>query len=221
MNEWNIQSRAHVCEACSRPFADQQAYRTVLFEEGKELRRSDICEACAQKAGDLRTRAGFISQWQGSYEAPPAQAPDPIQKETAETLLRKLIEQNDPQHAPAAYILAVMLERKRLLKVKEQIKHDGRRVFVYEHPKTGDLFTIADPDLRLDQLEMVQRDVAQLLERGLNSVPGGEPGSPAPAAAQSEAAGGEPVSTVEHETAPVPPERETAPQPAEETAPAN
>lgn len=197
MNEWNIQSRAHVCETCHQPFADKQPYRTVLFEEGKDLRRSDICETCAQKAGDPRTRVGFISQWQGTYEAPPAQAPDPIQKETAETLLRKLIEQNDPQHAPAAYILAVMLERKRLLRVKEQLKRDGQRVFVYEHPKTGDIFMIADPDLHLDQLEVVQRDVAQLLEHGLNAAP-----------AQTAA----PVAVVEDET---------APQSAEATAPAN
>jgi hypothetical protein len=83
-------------------------------------------------------------------------------------LLRKLIEQNDPLHAAAAYILAVMLERKRILKVKEQLKRDGHRVFVYEHPKTGDIFTIADPDLHLNQLEAVQRDVAQLLEHGMN-----------------------------------------------------
>jgi hypothetical protein len=82
--------------------------------------------------------------------------------------LRKLIEQNDPRYAPAAYILAVMLERKRILKVKEQITRDGQRVFVYEQPKTGDIFTIADPDLHLNQLEAVQRDVAMLLEQGLN-----------------------------------------------------
>jgi len=93
---------------------------------------------------------------------------EPIQKDTAETLLRKLIEQNDPQHAPAGFILAVMLERKRILKVKEQIVREGRRVFIYEQPRTGDIFTIADPDLRMDQLEQVQRDVAQLLEHGLN-----------------------------------------------------
>jgi len=93
---------------------------------------------------------------------------DAIQKETAETLLRKLIEQDDPRYLPAAFILAVMLERKRILKVKEQIVRDGRRVFIYEQPGTGDIFTIADPDLRLDQLEAVQRDVASLLEHGLN-----------------------------------------------------
>ena len=102
---------------------------------------------------------------------------DPIHKDTAETLLRKLIEQNDPRYAPAGYILAVMLERKRVLKVKEQIVSDGKRVFIYEQPGTGDVFTIADPDLRLDQLEAVQRDVAALLEHGLN------PPAPAPVAA--------------------------------------
>ena len=96
---------------------------------------------------------------------------DAIQKETAETVLRKLIEQNEPRYAPAAYILAVMLERKRILKVKEQIIRDGQRVFIYEQPKTGDIFTIADPALHLNQLEEVQRDVAQLLEHGLNPPP--------------------------------------------------
>ena len=168
MNERNIQSRAHACEACSQAFADQQPYRTVLFEDAKELRRSDICEPCAQKDGDARSRNGFISQWNGTYEAPPAHPVEAIQKETAETVLRKVIAENDPRYAPAAYILAVMLERKRILKVKEQFKRDGQRIFIYEHPKTGDIFTIADPNLHLDQLEQVQRDVAQLLEPSVN-----------------------------------------------------
>ena len=171
MNDWNIQSRAHACEACTQPFADKQPYHTVLFEEAKELRRSDICEPCAQKTGSPRKRSGFISQWNGIYEAPPAQPVDAIQKDTAETILRKLVEQNDPRYAAAGYILAVMLERKRILRVKEQIKRDGQRIFIYEHPKTGDIFAIADPALHLDQLEQVQQDVASLLEHGLNPPP--------------------------------------------------
>ena len=171
MNEWNIQSRAHTCEACIRPFADRQPYHTLLYDEKvDQLRRMDVCDACwqAQFSEGARERKGFISHWQGVYEVPPPQAPDPILKETAETLLRKLIEQNDPHFAPAAFILAVMLERKRILKIKEQIQRDGQRVFVYEQPRTGDIFTIVDPGLHLDQLEQVQHDVAALLEHGLN-----------------------------------------------------
>jgi len=183
MNDWNIQSRAAACEACAQPFTDRQALHTLLFDEHVEnLRRMDICEACwqSQFSEGARERKGFISHWQSIYEAP-APATDAIHKDTAETLLRKLIEQNDPRYAPAGYILAVMLERKRVLKVKEEVVRDGKRVFVYEQPRTGDVFTIADPALRLDQLEEVQRDVAALLENGLNAPPTpGETPIPAP-----------------------------------------
>ncbi len=202
MNEWNIQSRAHACEACQQPFADKQPYHTLLFEEKSGLRRSDICDPCRQKqlAEKTENEAGFISHWQGVFEVPPPVA-EAIQKETAETLLRKLIEQNDPAHAPAAYILAVMLERKRLLKVKEQIKRDGQRIFVYEHPKTGDIFAIVDPDLHLDQLQQVQQDVANLLEHGLNP--------PAPAT-ENPPAGNEPAPVEPVAAEPTPLEPATA-----------
>jgi hypothetical protein len=190
MNEWNIQSRAHACEACAKAFTDKQTYHTLLSEEKAAFRRLDVCDDCwqAQYSQGARERKGFISYWQGVYEAPPPPN-DPIQKETAESLLRKLIELNDPRHVPACYILAVMLERKRLLKVREQFTRDGQRVFIYEQPKTGDLLTVVDPALRLDQLEQVQRDVAALLEHGLNppamhpdaggAVAGQSPGAPA------------------------------------------
>ena len=82
-----------------------------------------------------------------------------------------------------------MLERKRLLKVKEQLIRDGQRVFIYEQPATGDVFTIIDPALQLNQLEQVQRDVAALLEHGLNPPAADVPTTPAeaaPAAAPSE-----------------------------------
>src|ERR1041385_4181286 len=185
MNEWNIQSRATACESCAQPFADKQSLHTLLFDEAPELRRMDVCDTCWQNqfSRGARDRKGFLSHWQTIYEAPTPQV-DAIHKDTAETLLRKLIEQNDPRYAPAGYILAVMLERKRILKVKEQIVRDGKRVFIYEQPKSGDVFTIVDPDLHLDQLEQVQRDVAALLEHGLNPPP--PPPEPPPAAPRSE-----------------------------------
>jgi hypothetical protein len=168
MIEWNIQSRAPACRACSQPFMDQQVYHTVLFDARQAYERTDVCESCwsAQYGEGATSRKGFISHWQGLFEIPVV-APEPIRKENAETLLRKLIERSEPRFGAAMYILAVMLERKRILKVKDQLSQDGRRTFIYEHPRSGDLFTIADPDLRLDQLEAVQRDVADLLERGL------------------------------------------------------
>jgi hypothetical protein len=180
MNDWNIQSRAHACSACEQPFADQSVCHTLLFEEGADLRRQDLCQRCweLEHGKDVRAHRGFLSHWQGEFEKPPPPS-EPIQKESAETLLRKLVELDDPRYIPAGYILAVMLERKRQLRVKEQVQREGRRVFVYEHAKTGEVFTIVDPDLQLTQLEAVQRDVAFLLEHGLNPpLPSPEPAMP-------------------------------------------
>ncbi len=177
--EWNIQSRAHACQGCSRAFAKGEALHTLLFDERGAYQRLDVCEACwqSQHAQGSNHRRGFVSHWQGVYEPPPSGPPDPIQKETAETLLRKLIERNDPQHAGAVFILAVMLERKRILKSKAENSASGHRVLVYEHARTGDVFTVPDPGLHLGQLEAVQHDVALLLERGL---PEESPAAPPP-----------------------------------------
>ncbi|HWD20713.1 MAG TPA: hypothetical protein VHB20_15700 [Verrucomicrobiae bacterium] len=195
MNDWNIQSRAHACHTCGKAFVDKQPYRTALLEEKGQYVRQDICESCGQTHSEgAADRKGFISQWHGVYHAPPPAPPEAIQKESAETLLRKLIETGEEKYGPVCYILAVMLERKRLLKVKEQTQREGRRVFVYEQPKTGDIFTITDPNLQLNQLEDVQRATADLLAHGLNPAPA----EPAPAPPAEEPAAIEPVG----ETAP-------------------
>ena len=169
--EWNIQSRAHACQSCKKPFEDKEAFHTMLFDQKSGYERFDVCQSCwsLQYSQGATDRKGFVSYWQSVYTVPPAAAPEAIQKETAETLLRKLVEMNDPKNGPALYILAAMLERKRILKVKTQLARDGQRVFVYEHGKTGDLFQIQDPNLQLHQLEGVQHEVLHLLQHGLGS----------------------------------------------------
>ena len=169
MIEWNIQGRARACQGCGRGFADRETYHTLLFEERSGFQRLDVCGACweTQHRHGGTDRKGFVSYWQGVYLVPPPPPPEPIQKDSAESLLRRLTEQMDPARHAAAFILAVMLERKRVLKVRETRRQEGRRVLIYELPRTGEIFTIPDPELHLDQLEQVQREVATLLEQGL------------------------------------------------------
>ncbi len=64
------------------------------------------------------------------------------------------------------------------MKVKEQLREEGRRIFIYEQPTSGDLFTIPDPALKLEELDQVQIEVAALLEHGLPQ--GDEPWPPEP-----------------------------------------
>lgn len=169
MIDWKIQSRARACQACARPFVEKQPYYTLLLDKRNLLQRLDVCGGCweAQYADGAHDRKGFLSFWQGVYNAPTPPPVEAIRKESAETLLRKLVETGDVAHGPACFILAVMLERKRILRVKAQMTVNGCRQIVYEHPKEGDIFQITDPNLQLQQLEVVQRQVADLLEHGL------------------------------------------------------
>lgn len=173
MLEWNIQSRGHVCHLTGHGFTEGQRFHTVLLSGREGLERLDFSEGAWKEHGaEVMARPGIISHWLGTYHAPPATPPEAIRRDDAESLLRELLNRRDPRHTGAVYILAVMLERKRLLKVKGQSRENGLRVTLYEHPKTGDIFPVTDPGLQLSQLEEVQRDVASLLEHGLPPVEG-------------------------------------------------
>ena len=86
-----------------------------------------------------------------------------MKKDDAESLLRRLIAENAPTSRNARYILALMLERKKVLRQIERQKHDGNAVLVYEHIPSGEVWLIEDPGLKLGELTSVQDEVARLL----------------------------------------------------------
>lgn len=168
MFEWNIQSRAHQCQLTGKTFVAGAPFHTVLLDAKVGFERLDLCPSAWKEHGaEINQRPNYVSHWVGVYEAPPAVIPDAIKRDDAEALLRALIERKEERYVPTMFILAVMLERKKALRVKTQLREGGRRVIVYEHVKTGDVILIQDPDLQLAQLETVQHDVAYLLENGL------------------------------------------------------
>ncbi len=171
MNDWKIRPRSVECRACSALFSDGQVYHTLLFDERQEYCRVDVCQDCwdSQYGHGASDRKGFISHWQARFLLPPPPLPEPVKRETAESALRKLAELGGRRHRPACFILAAMLERKRVLKVRDQVIEAGSRRFVYEHVKSGDIFAVHDPELKLTELEAVQRDVAELLEGGVDA----------------------------------------------------
>jgi len=160
-NDWPIKHRADACARTQRPFEAGEHFYTLLFREGEGFRREDLSEeAWSQRNENIRP----FSFWRTRYEPPPAAPPEALAKENAEDILRRLLAENDPAHANSCYVLAVMLERKRVLKQIKADRTEDRPVLIYEHAKTGDVFIVPDVRLRLDELEHVQQEVSQLLK---------------------------------------------------------
>lgn len=158
-NEWAIKHRSDTCTATHRPFTAGEYFYTLLFRDGDGFRREDLSEeAWAARNENIQP----FSFWKTHYEPAPPAPPEPLAKETAEQLFRRLVS-SDNSPANACYVLAVMLERKRVLKQIKSEDSENGRVLVYEHGATGDVFIVHDPQLRLDEMENVQNEVAQLL----------------------------------------------------------
>jgi hypothetical protein len=158
-NEWAIKHRADTCAVTHRPFAAGENFYTLLFRDGDGYRREDLSEEAWQGRNENIQPFSF---WKTRYEPLPPQAPEPLAKENAEQLFRRLITSENPP-ANACYVLAAMLERKRVLKHVRTENAANKRVLIYEHGISGDVFIVPDPQLRLDELESVQDEVAQLL----------------------------------------------------------
>lgn len=159
-SEWTIQGRAEKCAMSEHEFAEGEYFYTLLFHDRDGFRRQDLSEAAWQQRNDNIQPFSF---WRSKFEPPAPPAPEALAKGTAEDLLRKYMEDGDETHASARYILSLMLERKRLLKQLEVKQTDAGRTLIYQHVKTGEVFVIPDPELRLDQLDAVQNEVAALL----------------------------------------------------------
>ncbi len=159
-NDWPIKHRADACARTHRAFEPGEQFYTLLFREGDGFRREDLSEeAWTQRNENIRP----FSFWKSRYEPPPAEPPETLAKETAEDILRRLLAENNPSNVNACYVLAVMLERKRVLKQIKTDQAEDRPVLIYEHAKTGDVFIVPDVRLRLDEIEHVQNEVSQLL----------------------------------------------------------
>jgi hypothetical protein len=155
--DWEIRKRSDLCTATQRPFEEGEFFYTALYREGDGFRREDVSEEAWAARGEEPRPFSF---WRSKFEMPPPPPPEPLAKQDAESILRRLVEEQAETTRNARYILALMLERKRILK---PMPSEDDSVMVYEHAQTGETFLIPNPQLRLEQVPEVQREVSALL----------------------------------------------------------
>lgn len=169
--DWKIRATQARCELTEAPFVDGQEFYTCIFDdpESDGFIRRDYAVESWEKIRNEIDPAPF-SFWKSTYKAP-VQEEDRkrIDDHSVEGMLRRFIEEDDPKTENARYILALMMERKKTLIPTDIQEAETRKLLFYEHADTGDVFVVADPQLKLDEIEEVQLEVAELLaeeERG-------------------------------------------------------
>ena len=162
---WHVRSRSRECAATGRAFADGETIITALYpdpESSGYLRRDYAIDAWNELPADAETAFSF---WKTIYSAPTGnERENPVEKLSAEELLQRLVVEDEDHTENTRYILAVMLERQKLLRETDNQRTPNGILRVYEHRKTGEVYLIRDPDIPLDKVETVQNEVVVLLE---------------------------------------------------------
>jgi hypothetical protein len=162
---WHVRSRSRECCRTQRPFNDGETIVTALYPdpESSGYVRRDIC-LDAWKSEEEGAEKPF-SFWKTTFSAPVGNenaAAD--EKLSPEEVLHRLVGEDEDHTENTRYILAVMLERRKILRETDsQITPNGI-LRVYEHRKSGEVFLIRDPNIPLAEVESIQKEVFELLE---------------------------------------------------------
>lgn len=165
IQDWKIRATEARCELTGEPFADEEDFYTCIFDdpESDGFLRKDYSMDSWKKIHETLDPPPF-SFWRSTYKAPVQEEEEkPLEDHSVEGMLRRFIEEDDPGTENARYILALMLERKKTLVPTDARETESRKLLFYEHADTGDVFIVADPGLRLSEIEAVQAEVSELL----------------------------------------------------------
>ncbi len=161
---WSIKSRARECVESGNAFQSGQKIRAAIFpdpESSGYLRKDYTIEAWENREG----KENPFSCWLTTYEPPVTEEKaEDVVEDDPETLLKRLVDEEEEHTENARYILAVMLERKKLLRETDTQEIPSGILRIYEHRKSGDVYIIKDPQISLTDVDRVQEEVRQLLD---------------------------------------------------------
>lgn len=171
---WEVHARGKKCASTGAAFEDGAKLVSRISEQTPGVREDYLATEWSDELRD-----GSLYYWQTEFRVPPPKKEEPFREENAETAFREMLEKADTKHINTLFILAVMLERKRLfIERAVQKTPDGKVMRIYEHKDTAETFIVHDPELGWEDIEAVQLEVAGILgwlpEEGAGEVDSGE-----------------------------------------------
>jgi hypothetical protein len=160
---WQLKTRAHQCDVSGRAFEKDEWFHTAIYDDPKAdgFIRRDIAK---EHWAEVLQKAEPIAHWVTKYIPVVSEVkPEVADKESALSLLQRFIKENESHTERTRYILALMLERKKILVPTAVKETESGKILFYQHRKTQEVMMILDPELLLSEIESLQDEVSQLL----------------------------------------------------------
>jgi hypothetical protein len=156
--EWNIKLRSSICQATGRPFVEDEVFHTILLDKPEGLERLDWSEEAWQNQPPPEW---MLSQWKSVFKPDPPVPVEAVTREDAESELRRLLTNLQPGDEKCCYLLALLLERKRILKARQKVENNGQKCIVYEHAVTQETLIVPEVNFKLAEMDALIAEMNQ------------------------------------------------------------
>ena len=160
--DWSIRPRAHLCAGSGREFTDGEVVFTVLVAVEEGMERKDFTEEVWSKED---ARPTYFCFWKGKFRSVPPEPEKEPPAARAEAELRRRLAQPVKTESPEArviFLFALLLERRKVLVVRERTTGPEGRVTVYEHKTTGEVILVPQPEVKLSEVHQLRSEVEAL-----------------------------------------------------------
>ena len=158
MSDWSIKRGEFKCDKCSREFGEDEEHFSALYDENRQFVRRDFCLQCWNN----REEGEMFSFWKTRV---PAQEEERkiVDDEIVMNFFQRLRGETDPMKVNFRYVLALLLMRKKVLKL-EDIRYDdkGEALVLKQKGEDGEV-VVYNPQLTEEQIEQVTEQVGQIL----------------------------------------------------------
>ena len=158
MLDYQIQPNTRRCSATGRELKPGERYFSVLLDEnGKFVRRDYSAEAWQGPP------PGAFSFWVGRIPSGETKKRPPIDDELLLDCFTRLEGETESGRVNFRFVLALLLMRRKRLKLEESVVEDGDEVLVMRCTRSGAEHRVVNPQLTEEQIAEVQEEVFQAL----------------------------------------------------------
>jgi hypothetical protein len=158
MTEYQIQPNTRRCWVTGRELQPGERYYGVLLEEDGKFVRHDYSVESWHGPPE-----GAFSFWMGRLAPPQGKRRQPIDDEMLMECFERLEGQLEPNRVRFRYVVALLLMRRRRLRLEDTQREAGQEVLMMRCTRSGVRHAVVNPDLTDEELTTVQDDVFQAL----------------------------------------------------------
>ena len=157
--DWEIGNVTLACAACSKTFVEEQGIFSALFDERPTFVRRDYCRECWPQ----QAREPVFSHWETRIPKRDAPVRRFVDDDVVMDFFRRLEGSPEPAKVSFRYVLALLLMRKKVLKLKELRRSEkGAALVLHDRLRDCD-YDVADPNLTEEQIQQVTGEIHQVL----------------------------------------------------------